>query len=177
MLRLTNSTFSANSAGATWPYEIAAGNGGAVFESGGTLSAVSSTFAGNSAGANWCYNGVCGQGGALYGGGRLTSTIVAGSTSGGNCAGSFTNGGHDMDSDGSCGVGAATNPLLDPAGLADHGGPTRTIALQATSPAIGAGDPALCAAAPVLGVDQRGFARPAASCSAGAFEFDSSGPP
>ena len=83
-----------------------------------------------------------------------------------------------------------TNPLLDPAGLKDHGGPTQTIGLQASSPAINAGGNAACAALdanpPPLsgpfpatpsnpGVDQRGFPRPGqvgfANCSIGAFEY------
>ena len=34
-----------------------------------------------------------------------------------------------------------TNPILDPAGLQDNGGPTRTIALLPASPAIDTGDP------------------------------------
>ena len=54
-----------------------------------------------------------------------------------------------------------TDPLLLP--LADNGGPTRTMGLEAGSPAIDAG-------APGLDVDQRGFARDAAP-DAGAFEF------
>jgi hypothetical protein len=62
--------------------------------------------------------------------------------------------------------------ILDPAGLADNGGPTRTIALvdQSTNPAIDAAVSATCAAAPVNGIDQRGLPRPAA-CDVGAFEI------
>ena len=52
------------------------------------------------------------------------------------------------------------DPLLDPAGLKDNGGPTQTIALLPGSPAINAGDPDVCANPPVNGVDQRGYARP-----------------
>jgi hypothetical protein len=53
--------------------------------------------------------------------------------------------------------------------LADNGGPTRTIALLAGSPAIDAGD---ITAAPFT--DQRGFPRPAGSApDIGAFEFGS----
>ncbi len=177
---VANSTFSGNSVGASWDVYGTGGNGGAIFNSGGTLWVTSSTFSANSASASYNYYGVGGRGGALFGEGRLTNTIIAGSPSGGNCSGTFVDGGHDLDSDGSCGVGAATNPRLDPTGLADNGGPTRTIGLQAGSPAIDAGDEAACAAAPVNGIDQRGFARPgtgAASCSVGAFEYDSAGPP
>jgi hypothetical protein len=73
-----------------------------------------------------------------------------------------------------------TNPLRDLAGLANNGGPTQTIALEAGSPAINAGDETVCAAPPVNSLDQRGYVRPgtgAANCSIGAYEFDSPGPP
>ena len=49
--------------------------------------------------------------------------------------------------------------------LADNGGPTRTHALQAGSPAINAGNAALCPT-----TDQRGFGRQGA-CDIGPFEF------
>lgn len=55
--------------------------------------------------------------------------------------------------------------------LADNGGPTKTHALLEGSPAIGAGNPAICAAAPTNGLDQRGYARGAAACDSGAYEF------
>lgn len=77
-------------------------------------------------------------------------------------------------------VGSPANPNLDPAGLADHGGPTKTIALLASSPAIDAGDPTTCAASPINSVDQRGLARPGiegTNCSIGAFEYGSVAPP
>ena len=61
------------------------------------------------------------------------------------------------------------DPLLAP--LADNGGPTWTHALLPGSPALGVGDPAVCAAAPVSGRDQRGVARPqGAGCDLGAYE-------
>jgi hypothetical protein len=62
-----------------------------------------------------------------------------------------------------------TNPQLDPAGLANNGGPTPTIALTLTSLAKDAGNDSL---APL--VDQRGFPRNGVS-DIGAFESD--GPP
>jgi hypothetical protein len=70
--------------------------------------------------------------------------------------------------------------MLDPAGLANNGGPTQTIALQVGSPAINAGDESVCAAPPVNNLDQRGYVRPedgATSCSIGAYEYNSPGPP
>jgi predicted outer membrane repeat protein len=54
--------------------------------------------------------------------------------------------------------------------LADNGGPTKTHALLEGSPAIGVGDPAMCAAAPANGLDQRGFTRGTAACDSGAYE-------
>jgi hypothetical protein len=109
----------------------------------------------------------------------VTNTILANSTSGGNCAGTMTDGGHNLDSDGTCGVGPATDPMLAP-GLVSNGGPTHTIALLADSPAINAGDESVCSAPPVNNLDQRGYVRPgvgATSCSIGAYEYNSPGPP
>jgi hypothetical protein len=67
-----------------------------------------------------------------------------------------------------------TTADLSPSGLQNNGGPTQTIALLSTSPAINAIPPAVCTDAsgnPVL-TDQRGVARPQASgCDIGAFEF------
>jgi CSLREA domain-containing protein len=124
----------------------------------------------------------------------LRNTIVAKSSSvdggalvpGLNCSGTITDGGHNLDDGTSCGFSKAngslsnTDPKLDPAGLADNGGPTQTIALEMDSPAINAGDERVCGDAPVNGVDQRGYIRPgtgATNCSIGAYEYDSPGPP
>lgn len=70
--------------------------------------------------------------------------------------------------------GLNADPLLDPAGVRDNGGPTDTIALQAGSPAIAAAVDATCAAAPVNDLDQRGA--PRVSCDIGAFEYGSTPP-
>ena len=62
-------------------------------------------------------------------------------------------------------------------GIADHGGPTQTVALTPnlpTNPAVGTGDPDTCAG--LLGLDQRGRTRPAAGCDMGAFELDDQKP-
>jgi len=179
-LALTNSTLSGNHA---------MDSGGGIYQVGGgsTLTITNSTLSGNSALVG---------GGIVNGGDRLTltNTIVANSTSGGNCEGGIIDGGHNLEDGATCGFSTAngssnnTNPDLDPAGLADNGGPTQTIALctgpglpsagcTTMSPAIDAGDQSVCStttgAAPVDNLDQRGFGRPgtgAANCSIGAFE-------
>jgi hypothetical protein len=69
--------------------------------------------------------------------------------------------------DATCFAGPSDQVVAD-AGLgplADNGGPTQTHALQTGSPAIDAGDNAVC---PVT--DQRGVARDAA-CDVGSFEY------
>jgi predicted outer membrane repeat protein len=175
-LTVTNSTFSGNSAGY---------NGGGIVNNGGTLTVTNSTFSGNSA---------LSGGGIYSGSGTVTviNTIIVNSTSGGNCYGTITNGGHNIEDGTTCGWGSgsgslsSTNPRLDPAGLANNGGPTQTFALcTATnvptsgcvvSPAINAGNQTVCAASPVSGKDQRGYYRPgtsATNCSIGAFEANS----
>ena len=72
---------------------------------------------------------------------------------------------HNLVEDGSCGADLSGDPLLGP--LADHGGPTHTMALLPGSPALNAGDASTCPAA----TDQRGVARPqGAGCDLGAYE-------
>ncbi|CAD6875183.1 choice-of-anchor Q domain-containing protein [Methylomonas fluvii] len=69
------------------------------------------------------------------------------------------------------GVDAST---LVEASLANHGGPTQTLALIPGSGAIDAADNLLCATVPVNNVDQRGLARPQGpQCDIGAFELES----
>jgi hypothetical protein len=113
----------------------------------------------------------------------LVNTIIA-NIGGGDCDASYNAGGaiadngHNLTSDGSCFLSEDnhslpnTDPLFDPAGLADNGGPTPTLALTPASPAIDAGDATACAADPVNGLDQRGAARPqGAGCDIGAYEL------
>jgi hypothetical protein len=109
-------------------------------------------------------------------------------TSGGNCGGAgtppVTDGGYNISDDTTCGftgtgangktIGDSVSPQLDPKGLQSNGGPTQTIALLSTSPAIDAIPIAQC-----LATDQRGTARPdsedstnpSPACDIGAFEF------
>jgi hypothetical protein len=133
----------------------------------GTVSISNSTFANNSA------NG----GGGLYNKNstlNISGSIVAENT-GGNCTkfgGTFTDNGYNLDSDNSC-FSAATskhgNPQLSP--LANHGGPTQTLALLKGSPAI---DDIPLASALCPATDQRGHKRPdnphESACDIGAFE-------
>ena len=182
-LTVTNSTFFGNSGGKN-------GGGGIAIHGGALTVTTNSTFSGNSASS----------GGGIYNDTEgtliVTNTIIANSTSGGNCSGAVTDGGRNIDDGTTCGftgTGCATttgtsfcntNPVLDPTGLQNNGGPTQTIALQATSAAVDAGDETVCSmttgAAPVNNLDQRGFVRPGAGhthCSIGAYEFNSPGPP
>lgn len=162
-LSLTNSTVSGNTA-------VAGAAGIENFGSNGTATATvrNCTFSGNTffndqatlLVANTIFN-------------AGTGTSLA------NFNGTITSQGHNISSDavggdGTTGPGGLlsgvadrrnTNPQLDPAGLANNGGQSRTIALQATSPAINGGDDNL---APLR--DQRGYTRSGLS-DVGAFEF------
>ena len=119
---------------------------------------------------------------------RLQNTILRAGASGANLVndnGTIVSGGHNLSSDAAGGpAGTApggflnatgdkrnTDPQLDPAGLANNGGPTMTIALQATSPAINGGDNNL---SPLT--DQRNYTRSGVS-DIGSFEFGGTFPP
>jgi predicted outer membrane repeat protein len=155
-LKVSNSTFSGNST------NFGGGGGIFTFSASGTVS--NTTFSGNSA-AN--------SGGGILNivSATLKNTIVANSTSVGNCIGprtaSITDGGYNLDSGTTCGFATANNsisgvdPLLGP--LQDNGGPTDTHAPQTGSPAIDKGNNAfaLDTEGNPLQFDQRGegFAR------------------
>lgn len=185
-LIIMNSTFSDNDSG--WA-------GGGIFSS-GTLTITNSTFSGNST----TYGGGIGDDGTLtitnstffgnsatLGGGILNNSgtatllniIVANSTSGGNCSGTITNGGNNIDDGTTCGWGStdgsisSTDPLLG--ALADNGGPTQTFALLTGSPAMDGVTFNAPNSAPSM--DQRGVARPqGVGYDIGAFESEPSGP-
>lgn len=100
---------------------------------------------------------------------ELKNTILDGPVAGANVAGEVSDGGYNLNSDGSLSLASTnsrnyTNSLLS--ALADNGGPTPTMALQAGSPAIDAADPASC-----LPYDQRGWPRFGTRCDIGAYEF------
>jgi len=147
MLTVTNSTFSGNSA-TPW--------GGGIYNE-GSLTITNSTFSGNSAVSG---GGIYKR--TAYGTLTLLNTIVASSTSGGNCGGTIINDGNNIDDGTTCGWGStdgsmsSTDPLLG--ALADNGGPTQTFALLAGSPAMDGVTFNAPNGAP--STDQRGVARP-----------------
>jgi hypothetical protein len=156
---ITNSTLSGNSA-----IISCSQNGGGIYNSAGkTLTITNSTFSGNSGGA--------GGGGGIYNAGTLNykNTIIADSSSGGDCvsSGTIVINDHNLVEDGTCSALFNGDPKL--IALADNGGPTQTMALDTNSIAINKG--ASCSAAPVNGLDQRGFARNDGSCDIGAYEY------
>jgi hypothetical protein len=188
-LEVSDSTLSGNSASsgggasgggiynagpATVRNSTLSGNSASLFGGGitnrGMLEVSNSTLSDNSA-----PNG----GGIENGGGAtatLKNTIVANSpsASGGSCYryGIITDGGYNLDSDNTCFFGtnnfslSGVDPMLGP--LADNGGPTKTHALLAGSPAIDKGNSFGAT------TDQRGAARPQGTASdIGSFESES----
>jgi hypothetical protein len=170
-LTLTNSTVSGNSAS----------GGGGILSYSSTLTATNSTLSGNSSSST-------GGGILSYNGGTATlkNSILANNLPGGNCdvTSTPTSQGYNLSDDATCSsVLTQTSDLnntpagLDPSGLKANGGPTQTIALLATSPAVDAipvsptnyctdtnGNP--------IATDQRGVSRPQGpACDIGAFEL------
>lgn len=162
------------------------GFGGAISHgASGSMTLTNATVARNSAaggaygigGAGNGGNGV-GVGGGIGNNMSLTATakntlLATNSAGDGNCGGNLLqDGGYNLD------FGPAAtcyfsnhaqtgDPLLG--SLVNHGGLTPTLDVASGGAAYGNGDPTVCAAAPVSGVDQRGRPRSAA-CSIGAFE-------
>jgi hypothetical protein len=143
---LTNSTFTANSAGSGYGSALRVSSQFAAVE------VSSSTFAENPASSvspNTIYSTALDSFIVV-----LRNTIVSGT----GCSGPINNDGFNIDSGTSCGFGTANNsmsntdPLLGP--LQDNGGPTWTMAILPNSPAIDAGS------AFGLSIDQRGLTRP-----------------
>ena len=137
----------------------------------GTLTVSNSTFSGNSASPSF--------GGGIYNNDTLYlgNNILANSLTGGDCVntGTLVTNLNNLVEDGSCSPAYAGDPKLGP--LYPNGGSTLTQGLLPGSPAIDAGDNAICAAAPVNNRDQRGVIRPIdgnddglATCDLGAFE-------
>lgn len=173
-MMMSNSTLVENTA-----QHVSLGPGlyhGGGISSRGPATISNSTLSGNSAGqAGDIYN---------YQGYSLTvqNSIVANSSSGGNCAGIMTSKGYNLSSDGSCnfnGPGDMNNINPDLGPLQYNGGPTQTMALSEGSPAIDAGNPSGCTdgSGNLLKTDQRGDPRPdnedTGGCDMGAYERQS----
>ncbi len=154
----------------------------------GTAELNNVTIANNRADADGNGNG---YGGGIYQTGTLTlrnslvgdNLLGTSATSTIDCSGTLTSAGHNLvETTTGCTFATTTGDItgLDPAldMLANYGGPVFTIRLQASSPAIDAGNPAGCTDenAAILTIDQRGYARDAA-CDIGAYEADSAGTP
>ena len=190
-LTVTNSTISGNNGGSlgggifnegtltvinsTIANNIAS-SGGGIYNS-GDLTVTNSTISGNSAS----------DAGGIFGGPNSTtlkSTILATNGVGGNCAGpgTISSAGYNLSDDATCTSFTQTGDLNStPAGLAsnvplNNGGPTPTIALLLTSPAVDAIPPSACtdqSTPPVpVTIDQRYVMRPQGpGCDIGAFEL------
>jgi CSLREA domain-containing protein len=168
-MTVTNSSFSGNSAN----------DGGGIYSPGSTLTVTNSTFSRNSA-LTYPGGGIRIYKGTL----TLNNSILANTTSGVDCYNDFgtisgTNNLIETDAGGAnaCGTTAPihSDPNLGP--LADNGGPTQTFALLPGSPAIDAGDDAICAASPVNNTSQNGVTRPqGVHCDIGSFEVPITSP-
>ena len=151
LMDLTNDTISGNSA---------TGSGGGIYNgtpaSGAQATLVNVTVSNNTAGSGLFNN----TGNTL----SLKNTIISGNNPG-NCSGTITSYGHNLEQGNSCGLSSTgdlinTDPQLGP--LQDNGGPTRTHML-------GAGD----AKSRVIDCperDQRGYPRDPGACDIGAYE-------
>ncbi len=158
-LTLVNSTLVGNEATGFM------GVGGGGILNGGTLNITNSTLSANTAPAT--------SGGGIMNSGTLNyaNTIIADSPSGGDCINYSTIGTNtnNLVEDASCSASLTGDPKLGT--LRDNGGPTWTSALDPTSSALNAGSDAVCAAAPVDNLDQRGVTRPQGPhCDIGAYE-------
>ncbi len=176
---ISNSTLSSNTGsqggGGIFNSSVNSGTTGVA-----SLTVQSCTFSANTGNvAGGIYNDASNAGSATV---ELANALLKTGLSGANLfnsSGTMISQGHNLSSDSANGDGSTgpggylnvtgdirnTDPQLDPAGLADNGGPTMTIALSSGSPAINAANDLH---AP--GIDQRGSLRFGLS-DIGAFEF------
>jgi hypothetical protein len=171
-LTISDSTLSGNS---TTSSSGKTNYGGGIFNAGAALTVTHVTLWDNTAGTD---------GGGIYflsesPGVTLVATIVADSGTGLDCVASpaLTDGGYNLDDDGSCGFSGGNHSLsdtpagLNPSGLASNGGPTKTIALEPSSAALNH----VTAASDCTGNDQTG--KPwSTPCNIGAISGSSPAP-
>jgi hypothetical protein len=168
-LTVTNSTLSGNSAGA----------GGGIFND-GTLTVTNSTLSGNTTGGFGGGGGIYNSTGTL----NIANTIIANSTKGGDYGGfgtvnliSPSTAANNLVSQGSfTWATTKTSAEINLGTLANNGGTTQTLALLTGSVAIGAANATISNAAPVNGLDQRGYTRSSTTPSIGAYEFNGTAP-
>ncbi len=173
-VRAANSSFFLNVAGL--------GQGGALYNNDVTRDAIielrNVTISGNQASSGGAMLNFNAENQRINRIALWNSIVEVGSTGlGGTCAGDLPqNNGNNLQFPGTaCGGGiTSADPLLEAPFF--NGGAIASLltqALQPGSPAIDAGNNAVCAAAPVDGEDQRGDLRPKGStCDIGAFEAD-----
>jgi len=185
-LSVANDTFTSNFTDSLF-------NGGAIENTGGTLSATNCTFSGNSANGggaiagdstggsvavtNCTFSGNSGFGTGIFIESSTTTlslvnTIIAGTGTGCTGMGTITTNSHNLIQDGSCSPMLTGDPKLGP--LQGNGGPTQTFALLSGSPAIDAGDDSVLGPPLSLTTDQRGSTFPRLSgphVDIGAFEL------
>ncbi len=189
---IINSTVSGNSANQ---------NGGGVYAQAGTMGLYSSTVANNRANADAEEAPGVGYGGGVYVEAITSATVSLANTiiadngeyvyAGGakppvydsNCYGTMSSAGNNIVPPShltECTVTGSSVSTADPmlAPLLSNGGPTRTHAIPAGSPAVDTGNPGGCTdslGAP-LPTDQRGYARSGPRCDIGAFEYNGIAP-
>jgi hypothetical protein len=148
--------------------------GGGMSNNSGTATLLNSTFSGNSA-------TVWGGGVATWNGGgtapitTIRNTILANSISGGDCWNHVAGGGvliggtNIIETTSTC---ASLTALTSDPNLGSLTGSPAYFPLNAGSPAINAGDDAICEAAPVNNESQNSVTRPVgAHCDIGSYEF------
>jgi hypothetical protein len=169
-LSVNNSTF----------YENNAATGGALYNSAGKVIIKNTTLTGNAARSLFGGSNLFSFAGSTTVQNTILSTTSAAYS---NCSGSVIDSGHNLQYPGnSCGLWMrSVDPLLDrykPVKTYPRDMGALLIGLQSRSPAIDAGDNAVCSDPDIANVDQRGQARPLdggtgqAVCDIGAFEYD-----
>lgn len=165
-LNIVNSTLSGNSA-TVMGMGVGPGKGGALYPNASYASLINVTIANN-----YGQSSIYAAGNANYPASiSLNNSVIAGSSQADCQQGAlFTTITADdaWFEDASCDGQASGDARLGP--LADNGGLTLTHRPASNSGLIERGDPTVCAAMPVSGIDQRGAARGSSSCTLGAVE-------